>query len=150
MWEWNHSSIFKGQRCNHWSVGMHKSFHPMYNLSAFIKWWMRGKKRPISLTIISAWISNHMPIVGWNYLSNPHFKGCTIGDWEWISNFINIFDACNYLSMLVLKLIHIDNRGPWYQTHRHSLDSYGFATQWEDIIWHLCHAHLKCRYQLYF
>ena len=38
------------------------------------------------LTLIPAWISNHMTNKGgWNYLSIPNFNGCTVEVWEWIS-----------------------------------------------------------------
>ena len=40
----------------------------------------------------------------------PNFNGETI--WEWISNFITLYNGCNYLSMLGLKLIHVNKRGP--------------------------------------
>ena len=31
--------------------------------------------------------------VGWNYLSNPNFNGCTVEVWEWISIFILHFNS---------------------------------------------------------
>ena len=50
------------------------------------------------------------------YLS-PYFNGATVEVWEWISNFIQHANftqhACDYLSMLGLKLIHIIKRHSW-------------------------------------
>ena len=43
----------------------------------------------------------------------PNFNGCTMEVWEWISNFIphTLYNGCNYLPMLGLKLIHVSKRG---------------------------------------
>ena len=38
----------------------------------------------------------------------PNFNGTTVEVWKWISNFIPLYNRCNYLSMLELKL----KRGP--------------------------------------
>ena len=45
-------------------------------------WW--------GLTLIPAWISNHMPSKVWDEATYtfPNFNGCTVNVWEWISNFI--------------------------------------------------------------
>ena len=43
----------------------------------------------------------------------PNFIGCTVEVWEWISNFIStLYNGCDYLSMLGLKLIRVSKRGP--------------------------------------
>ena len=41
------------------------------------------------LTLIPAWISNHMPSKVWEEIIYPfpNFNGCTVEVWEWISNF---------------------------------------------------------------
>ena len=46
--------------------------------------------------------------MGWNYLSIPKLQQAV---YEWISNFIPLYWACNYLSTLGLKLNHISKRG---------------------------------------
>ena len=45
------------------------------------------------LTLIPAWINDHMPGNGWYGITYPfpNFNGCTIELWEWISNFIPHF-----------------------------------------------------------
>ena len=45
------------------------------------------------LTLIPAWISNHMPSKVWDEISYPfpNFNSCTVEVWEWISNFIPHF-----------------------------------------------------------
>ena len=49
--------------------------------------------------------------------SFPSFNGSTVEVWEWISNFISLYWACDYLSVLVLKLIHVSKRGLSLLTH---------------------------------
>ena len=52
------------------------------------------------LTIIPAWISNHMPSKVWDEIIYPfpNFNGATIEVWEWISNSISyiIMDVIIY------------------------------------------------------
>ena len=45
------------------------------------------------LTVIPAWISNHMPCKVWDEIIYTflNFNGCTVEVWEWISNFIPYF-----------------------------------------------------------
>ena len=63
--------------------------------------------------LILAWICNHMPCKVWDEITYPfpNFNSCTVEVWEWISNFISLYNGCNYLSMLGLKLINISKRG---------------------------------------
>ena len=52
--------------------------------------------------------------VGWNYLSIPKLQ--RLHRWSLrIDKYIypTLFNGCNYLSMLVLKLIHLSKRGQW-------------------------------------
>ena len=68
-----------------------------------------------SLTLISTWISNHMPSKVWGEITYPflNFNGTTIEVYEWISNFIPHFIVdVIHLSMLGLKLNHVSKRGP--------------------------------------
>ena len=37
---------------------------------------------------------------------------CTVNVWEWTSNFITLYNKCNYFFMLGFKLIHVTKRGP--------------------------------------
>ena len=82
-------------------------------------WWLPWHHGPILLTwltLIAAWISNHMPSKVWDEITYqfPNFNGYTVEVWEWISNFTThvIITACDYLSMLGLKSIHVSKRGP--------------------------------------
>ena len=62
--------------------------------------------------IIPASISNYIYHKKWNEIAYPlpNFKGCTIEVWEWISH-PTFYWACDYLSMLGLKSIHVSKRG---------------------------------------
>ena len=48
----------------------------------------RGPLYWYGLTLIPAWISNHIPAKVWDGITYPfpNFSGCTIEVWEWISN----------------------------------------------------------------
>ena len=41
----------------------------------------------------SVWISNYIPVVGWNILSIPWLQHSALEIWEWISDFILLFDG---------------------------------------------------------
>ena len=56
-------------------------------LQWFVKYDTSGLFYYHGLTLIPAWICNHMR---WNYLF-PNFHGCTIEVWEWINKFIPLF-----------------------------------------------------------
>ena len=64
------------------------------------------------LTLIPAWISNHMPSKVWGEITYPfpNFNGCTVEVWEWINHF-TFYNGCNYASVLGLKLIYVSKRG---------------------------------------
>ena len=49
-----------------------------------------------------------MPSKVWDEIIHPfpNFNGCTVEFWEWISNF-TLYNGCNYLPKLGLKLSHI-------------------------------------------
>ena len=68
----------------------------------------------------------------WAEITYPflNFNGCTIAVYEWISNpppppphthththTHTLYNGCNYLSMLGLKLIHVSKRGHCCSTH---------------------------------
>ena len=57
----------------------------------------------------------------WNEITYPfpNFNGAAVEVWECISNFIPYFTrhACDYLSMLGLKLNHVCKRGTWCGRH---------------------------------
>ena len=67
--------------------------------------------------LIPASISNHTHYNVWDDITYPflNFNGATVEVYEWISNFITLHWACDYLSMLGLKLMHISKRGHWNQ-----------------------------------
>ena len=63
-----------------------------------------------------AWKRNHIPNKLWEEITYPssNFNGWSAEDLEWISKFILLYDRCNYLSMLGLKLIHVDKMVPGF------------------------------------
>ena len=68
------------------------------------------------LTLIPAWISNHMLSKMWYEITYPfpNLYGATVEVWEWIRNFIPyfIYKGSNYLSMLGFKLMQVNKKGP--------------------------------------
>ena len=56
-----------------------------------------------------AWISNYIHNNAWDEITYPflNFNGAIVEDYEWISN----YQACNYLSMLGLKLNRVSKSG---------------------------------------
>ena len=54
---------------------------------------MQGGEGVKSITVITAWISNHMSNKVWREITYPfpNFNGATVEVWEWISNFIPHF-----------------------------------------------------------
>ena len=57
-------------------------------------------------------MDNHMPRKAWDEITYPfpNFNVAAVDVCEWISNFIPHYCACNYLSMLGLKLVHFSKR----------------------------------------
>ena len=48
------------------------------------------------------------------FIHYQKYYGRAVADWEGTSNFIpTLYQACDYLFMLRLKLIHVSKRGPW-------------------------------------
>ena len=80
---------------------------------------------------LPAWISNYTDYKMCDEITYPfpNFNGCTVEVWKWISNFIPHF-ACDYLSMLGLKLIHVRKGGPWGLLYRQGL------AQPTQSVWH--------------
>ena len=73
------------------------------------------------LSLIPAWISNHMPTKVWDETSYliPNFNGCTVFLFSYflgvgMENWFHIIfhNGCNYLSMLQWRLIHGSKDGP--------------------------------------
>ena len=66
----------------------------------------------IRITLIPAWISNHMPSRVWDEITCPfqNFNSCIVGVWERIISSHTFLNECNYLPMLVFKLNHISKR----------------------------------------
>ena len=62
---------------------------------------------PYWLTLISTWISNHMPSEMRDQITYPfpNFKGCTVEICEWMNYCIPHCNLCNYISIIWLKLI---------------------------------------------
>ena len=67
------------------------------NNNNYIPWFyvdiIRGPFYHHGLTLILAWICNHMPTTMWDEITHPflNFNGCTIEVQDWISNFIPHF-----------------------------------------------------------
>ena len=61
------------------------------------------------LTWIPSWISNHTPSKVWDEITYPflNFNGATV---EVLQFLPTLYNGCNYLSMLGLKLIHVSKR----------------------------------------
>ena len=67
----------------------------------------------ISITLIPAWICNHILSKVWDYIIYPFPN---LGRWSLRMDklfLLAIYNGCNYLSMLGFKLIHVSRRGPW-------------------------------------
>ena len=66
-------------------------------------------------TLMSAWISNHMPSKMWDAITIPKLQQCN--RWslrmdKWLHP--ELYTGCNYLSMQGLKLNHVSKRGSAY------------------------------------
>ena len=61
--------------------------------------------------IIPAWRGNSTHYKMWDEITYPfpNFNGAIIEVWEWVINSIPLYCACDYLSMLGLKLINVRN-----------------------------------------
>ena len=60
------------------------------------------------------WICDHMPSVGWNYISIPKLQRlhrCRLGMDKYFHP--THHNGCDSLFMVGLKLIHVSERGPW-------------------------------------
>ena len=42
----------------------------------------------------------------------PNFNSCIIKVWKWMSIYPTLYNGCDYLSMLGLKLLNVNKRGP--------------------------------------
>ena len=75
--------------------------------------WFQCTLAGAPFTNMTAWISNHIHYKMWDEMTYPFpkFNGATVEVWEWISNFTHTLVACDYLSMLRLKLNHVSKRG---------------------------------------
>ena len=78
-------------------------------------WHFLGPFNTHGLTVIPAWIGKHMPREMWYEITYPfpNFNGCAVevGNDKWFHP--TLFDGCNWLTMLRLKIIHFSERGPW-------------------------------------
>ena len=62
---------------------------------------------------IPAWTNIHVrnKVRGEITYQFPNFIGCAVEVWERMNNFTTLYNGCNYLSVLGLKLIYISKRG---------------------------------------
>ena len=70
--------------------------------------------KPAGLTLISAWIGDYAHYKMLDEITHPfpNLNGAVVELLDWISNFIPLYCACDYLSMLGLKLFHVSERSP--------------------------------------
>ena len=67
------------------------------------------------LTSTSAWISSYIHYTVWDEITYPfpNFNGWAVGVWEWISNFITLNWACDWLLIHAgIILNHVSKRDP--------------------------------------
>ena len=89
----------------------------------------RGSFYYHGLTLILAWISNDMPSKLWDGITYPfpNFNGCTVDHWSLGMDKLfhpTLYNECDYLSMLVLKLILVNKRGHSCQILRNKIQWY--------------------------
>ena len=95
------------------------------------------------LTLIPACISNHIRDGITDSFLN--FNGATIEVYKWISNFaLHFTGACDYLSMLGLRLNHVSKRG-----HRWRICASRSSLAWE-MGGHLCGHESLCQLTYWF
>ena len=93
------------------------SYHmTLWHVSLF-HLWMRGVYRAncFQNTLIPVRISNYIQYKVRDDISHPflNLNGATVEVWEWVKCFHHtLYWACDYLSMLGLKLIHVNKRRP--------------------------------------
>ena len=81
---------------------------------------------PVHIVYYAMWgvyvmLFNYVNYKMWNEITYPfpNFNGGTVEVWEWISDIIPHFTgACDYLSMLGLKLIHISEWCPMWSNYQ--------------------------------
>ena len=81
-------------------------------------WWSNlGPLYQHGLTIIPVWISNAIHYKAWDEITYqfPNINSAAVEVWVWISNFILLYRAYDYLSMMRLKSMCILKRGPGIQ-----------------------------------
>ena len=97
---------------------------------------IRGSFYLHGLTLFPALIAYHIPTKIWDGITYPfpNFNSCTIDVWEWISDFVTLYNGCNDFSLLVLHLINISKMVPhcdWYYIYMQGL-----------FYWHM-HNHMS-------
>ena len=62
----------------------------VYTITGIVRNARANTQGPLLLTLIPAWIGNHMPCKVWDQITYPfpNFNGSTVEVWEWINNFI--------------------------------------------------------------
>ena len=78
------------------------------------EWWMDGEHSKIPFFPAERAGDNKM----WYKITDPfqNFNSAGVEVWEWMNKFITLYNGCNYLSLLGLKLIHVNKRSPWAST----------------------------------
>ena len=74
------------------------------------------------LTLIPAWISNHMSRKVWDEITYP-FPNLKYHCWreEMDRKFHpKLYNVCNYLSMLISKLMHVSKKALWWRHNGHN------------------------------
>ena len=83
----NHMSAWQYSLGN-WANDSYDLYDKLINIGDS---WSPAHFTNTSLTLIPAWINNHIHYKVWDEISYPipNFNGITIEAWEWISNFIS-------------------------------------------------------------
>ena len=66
------------------------------------------------LALIPVWINNYIrfKMCDENTYPSPNCNGAAVEVWEWVSDFITFYWACDYLSMLWHRFIYVNTRCP--------------------------------------
>ena len=74
--------------------------------------------------------------MGWNYLSIPKLQRCNRWSLGMDTQFhLTLYWACDYLSILGLKLNHVSERGPWIQPWMARVNASRGVTEANTITW---------------
>ena len=118
---------------------------------------LMGPSHKHGLTLIPAWISNHMPITLWDEITHPFPNSKSVPlkhGYGWVIS-PTLYNRCNYLTMLALKLIYVNKKGPlvcrkifckryrvWVEDKNQAINSFVATHTWTALCndlssWHM-------------